>query len=99
MDTYLMMEQAMASDNDLTIMHEPTFYHHLDGQAPLLVDPVLQQKLDNIRENHLVCWRFYDTWHLRHPKGILAGMVAQFGSGPRTRARETDCRHRFERGR
>jgi putative NIF3 family GTP cyclohydrolase 1 type 2 len=26
-----------------------------------------------------VVWRFHDTWHLRQPDGILAGMVDQFG--------------------
>jgi hypothetical protein len=79
MDTYSVLEKAVASGKNLIITHEPTFYNHLDDQSPLAADPVLTQKLAYIREHHLVVWRFHDTWHLRQPDGILAGMVDQFG--------------------
>jgi putative NIF3 family GTP cyclohydrolase 1 type 2 len=79
MDTYAVLEQAVSSGDNLIITHEPTFYNHLDDQGALTGDPVLQQKLSYIREHHLVIWRFHDTWHLRQPDGILAGVVAQFG--------------------
>lgn len=79
MDTYPVLEQAVATGKNLIITHEPTFYNHLDDQSGLAADPVLQQKLAYIREHHLVVWRFHDTWHLRQPDGILAGMVDQFG--------------------
>lgn len=69
----------MASGKNLIITHEQTFYNHLDDQAPLAADPVEQQKLGYIYEHHLVVWRFHDTWHLRQPDGILAGMVDRFG--------------------
>ena len=74
-----MLEQAVAAGKNLIITHEPTFYNHLDDQAPLASDPVLQQKLAYIREHHLVVWRFHDTWHKREPDGILVGMVEKFG--------------------
>ena len=79
MDTYPVLEKAVASGKNLIITHEPTFYNHLDNQAPLASDPVQQQKLAYIQEHHLVVWRFHDTWHMRQPDGILAGMVQQFG--------------------
>jgi putative NIF3 family GTP cyclohydrolase 1 type 2 len=79
MDTYPVLEQAVASGKNLIITHEPTFYNHPDDQSALAADPVQQQKLTYIREHHLVVWRFHDTWHMRQPDGILAGMVAQFG--------------------
>jgi putative NIF3 family GTP cyclohydrolase 1 type 2 len=79
MDTYAVLEKAVASGKNLIITHEPTFYNHPDDQAPLANDAVQQQKLAYIREHHLVVWRFHDTWHLRKPDGILAGMVKQFG--------------------
>lgn len=79
MDTYPVLEKAVADGKNLIITHEPTFYNHLDDQAPLANDPVQQQKLAYIREHHLVVWRFHDTWHARQPDGILAGMVNQFG--------------------
>jgi putative NIF3 family GTP cyclohydrolase 1 type 2 len=81
MDTYAVLEQAVSSGNNLIITHEPTFYNHLDDQGPLVKDPVLQQKLNYIREHHLVVWRLHDTWHMRQPDGILTGVVAQFGWG------------------
>src|SRR5579863_6220697 len=81
MDTYPVLEQAVAGGKNLVITHEPTFYNHLDDQSPLAADAVEQQKLAYIREHHLVVWRFHDTWHLRQPDGILAGMVDQFGWG------------------
>ena len=79
MDTYPVLEKAVAGGKNLIITHEPTFYNHLDDQAPLANDPVQEQKLAYIREHHLVVWRFHDTWHARRPDGILAGMVSQFG--------------------
>jgi putative NIF3 family GTP cyclohydrolase 1 type 2 len=81
MDTYAVLEQAVSSGNNLIVTHEPTFYNHPDDQGPLAGDPVLEQKLNYIREHHLVIWRFHDTWHMRQPDGILVGMVAQFGWG------------------
>jgi NIF3 (NGG1p interacting factor 3) len=54
MDTYPVLEKAVAGGKNLIITHEPTFYNHLDDQAPLAADPVLQQKLAYIREPVLV---------------------------------------------
>jgi putative NIF3 family GTP cyclohydrolase 1 type 2 len=82
MDTYAVLEQAVATGKNLVITHEPTFYNHIDDQSPLADDPVQQQKLAYIREHHLVVWRFHDTWHMRQPDGILVGMVDQFGWKP-----------------
>ena len=79
MDTYPVLEKAVASGKNLIITHEPTFYNHRDDRSSLAADPVLRQKLAYIREHHLVVWRFHDTWHKRQPDGILAGMVEQFG--------------------
>ena len=79
MDTYAVLEKAVASGKNLIITHEPTFYNHPDDLGPLADDPVQKQKLAYIREHHLVVWRFHDMWHLRRPDGILAGMARQFG--------------------
>ena len=79
MDTYAVLEQAVKDNKNLIITHEPTFYNHLDDQQALTGDPVYQQKLNYVRDHHLVVWRFHDTWHLRQPDGVLTGVVAQFG--------------------
>ncbi len=79
MDTYPVLEKAVASGKNLIITHEPTFYNHLDEQSQFAADSVYLKKLAYIREHHLVVYRFHDTWHKRQPDGILAGMVDQFG--------------------
>jgi putative NIF3 family GTP cyclohydrolase 1 type 2 len=79
MDTYPVLEKAVASGKNLIITHEPTFYNHLDEQSRFAADPVYLKKLAYIREHHLVVYRFHDTWHERQLDGILGGMVDQFG--------------------
>jgi putative NIF3 family GTP cyclohydrolase 1 type 2 len=75
LDTYEVLEKAVASGKNLIITHEPTFYNHQDDIAPLADDPVLAQKRAYIQEHHLVVWRFHDQWHFRKPDGILEGVV------------------------
>ena len=79
MDTYAVLEKAVAHGDNLVITHEPTFYNHPDDLTLIPGDPVQEQKLAYIRQHHLVVWRFHDTWHLRRPDGILTGMIAEFG--------------------
>jgi putative NIF3 family GTP cyclohydrolase 1 type 2 len=78
MDTYPVLEKAVADGKNLIITHEPTFYNHRDDTSILAGDAVQAQKLEYIRQHHLVVWRFHDTWHLRHPDGILMGAVEEF---------------------
>ncbi|HEY1901063.1 MAG TPA: Nif3-like dinuclear metal center hexameric protein [Terracidiphilus sp.] len=82
MDTYPVLQQAVASGKNLIITHEPTFYNHPDDMTTLAGDPVQAQKLAYILQHHLVVWRFHDTWHLRKPDGILQGVVDEFGWKP-----------------
>lgn len=71
LDTYQVLEKAVADGKNLIVTHEPTFYNHPDDMTVLGNDAVQAQKLAYIKEHHLVVWRFHDTWHLRHPDGIL----------------------------
>jgi putative NIF3 family GTP cyclohydrolase 1 type 2 len=82
MDTYQVLEQAVAQGKNLIITHEPTFYNHKDDTSILAGDAVQAQKLEYIRQHHLVVWRFHDTWHLRQPDGILTGVVEELGWKP-----------------
>jgi putative NIF3 family GTP cyclohydrolase 1 type 2 len=79
LDTYQVLEKAVADGKNLIITHEPTFYNHPDDMTVLGNDPVQAQKLAYIQQHHLVVWRFHDTWHLRNPDGILEGVVEEFG--------------------
>jgi putative NIF3 family GTP cyclohydrolase 1 type 2 len=82
LDTYQVLQQAVASGKNLIITHEPTFYNHPDDLKVLGDDPVQAQKLAYIREHHLVVWRFHDAWHQHRPDGILQGMVEELGWKP-----------------
>jgi putative NIF3 family GTP cyclohydrolase 1 type 2 len=82
LDTYQVLQQAVASGKNLIITHEPTFYNHPDDLKVLGDDPVQAQKLAYIREHHLVVWRFHDAWHQHRPDGILQGMVEEIGWKP-----------------
>jgi len=82
LDTYQVLERAVADNKNFIITHEPTFYNHPDDMTVLGDDPVQAQKLAYIKEHHLVVWRFHDTWHLRQPDGILEGVVDEFGWKP-----------------
>jgi putative NIF3 family GTP cyclohydrolase 1 type 2 len=82
LDTWQVLEKAVAGHKNLVITHEPTFYNHPDDMTVLGDDPVQAQKLAYIKEHHLVVWRFHDTWHLRKPDGILEGVIDEFGWKP-----------------
>jgi putative NIF3 family GTP cyclohydrolase 1 type 2 len=79
LDTYEVLEKAVADGKNLIVTHEPTFYNHPDDMTVLGDDPVQAQKLAYIKEHHLVVWRFHDTWHMRNPDGILEGVIDEFG--------------------
>jgi putative NIF3 family GTP cyclohydrolase 1 type 2 len=82
MATFDVLQRAAASNANLIITHEPTFYNHLDDLKEIPQkenDPVLSEKLAFIKEHHLVVWRFHDHWHRRTPDGIEAGMTHTLG--------------------
>src|SRR4030095_12181051 len=71
-------QRAAASGRNLIIVHEPTFYNHLDETKDLNGE-IYQVKRTFIEKNNLVVWRFHDHWHSRKPDGVLTGMVAALG--------------------
>ena len=82
MDTFDVLQKAVAAGDNLIITHEPTFYNHEDDRTLFPSDPVIAAKLWYIEEHHLVVWRFHDLWHAREPDGILEGEIAALGWGP-----------------
>jgi len=81
MATLDVIQRAAASDKNLVITHEPTFYSHLDNTADLEKhnDAVLAEKQAFIRDHHMVVWRSHDHWHRRKPDGIQFGMTHALG--------------------
>ena len=73
-------QRAAVSGKNFIIVHEPTFYNHLDDTKDLNGD-IYRIKRTFIEKNNLVVWRFHDHWHDRRPDGVLTGMVAALGWG------------------
>ncbi|HCY39755.1 MAG TPA: hypothetical protein DHV48_00080 [Prolixibacteraceae bacterium] len=73
------LRKAVANKCNLVIVHEPTFYNHLDNTEPLKNDPVFQQKIAYINQHKLIIFRFHDHWHQTVPDGIYVGMISKLG--------------------
>jgi putative NIF3 family GTP cyclohydrolase 1 type 2 len=73
------LRKAVARNCNLIIVHEPTFYNHLDKTEQLKDNPVYQKKLEYIQQHKLIIFRFHDHWHKTVPDGIYAGMVDKLG--------------------
>ena len=71
------LRKAVASNCNLIIAHEPTFYNHLDEASEN--DPVYQKKSEYIKQHGLIIFRFHDHWHQTKPDGIYVGMVEKLG--------------------
>lgn len=73
------LRKAVASKCNLIIVHEPTFYNHLDKTDLLEDNPVYRKKIEYINEHKLIIFRFHDHWHRTVPDGIYMGMVDKLG--------------------
>jgi len=73
------LRKAVAQNCNLIIVHEPTFYNHLDKTEQLKDNPVYQKKLEYIQQHKLIIFRFHDHWHKTVPDGIYVGMVDKLG--------------------
>lgn len=69
------LRKAVVNKCNLVIVHEPTFYNHLDNTELLKNDPVYQKKLAYINQHKLIIFRFHDHWHQTAPDGIYVGMI------------------------
>jgi putative NIF3 family GTP cyclohydrolase 1 type 2 len=76
--TFDVCQRTHAAGKNLLIVHEPTFYNHLDETANLSGE-IYEAKRNFIEKNAMVVWRFHDHWHARRPDGILTGMAEALG--------------------
>lgn len=79
MSTLYVLQRSAASNKNLIITHEPTFWNHLDKSDGLTDDPLYLHKMDFIKKHDLVVWRFHDHWHARRPDGIFEGWSRELG--------------------
>lgn len=79
MSTFDVLQRAAAAGKNFIITHEPTFWNHLDNTENLADDHVFQQKMEFIRQNNLVIWRFHDHLHALSPDPIFVAFQRQLG--------------------
>ncbi|MGA0558096.1 Nif3-like dinuclear metal center hexameric protein [Larkinella sp. VNQ87] len=73
------IEQTARLGANFIIVHEPTFYNHLDETDWLKNDEVFRKKYGLLEKNGIAVWRFHDYWHTHRPDGIRMGVVTALG--------------------
>jgi len=79
MSTFEVIKKAAAAKKNLVITHEPTFWTGNDNGEGFVKDGVYQQKLQFIRDNNIVVWRFHDNLHARQPDMTSVGLAQAIG--------------------
>ena len=61
------------------IVHEPSFYNHLDETKWLENDEVFQYKKNLLDKHGIIIWRNHDYIHRHNPDGVLDGVSSVLG--------------------
>lgn len=64
---------------NLLIVHEPTFYTHMDPTDWLEGDPVYEAKKALLDQTGIAVWRDHDHIHAHKPDRIMTGFAAEMG--------------------
>ncbi len=79
MSTFDVIRRAAASGKNMVITHEPTFWLGDDDVRKFGSDALYQRKLQFIRDNKIVIWRFHDHLHARQPDMTAVGLAEALG--------------------
>jgi putative NIF3 family GTP cyclohydrolase 1 type 2 len=79
MSTFDVVKRAVAAGKNMVITHEPTFWVGNDDVRSVTTDVVYQQKLQFMRDNRVVVWRFHDNLHARQPDMSSVGLAQAIG--------------------
>ena len=79
MSTFDVIKRAAAAGRNMVITHEPTFWLGNDDVSRFVDDAVYKQKLQFIRDNQIVIWRFHDHLHARQPDMTAVGLAEALG--------------------
>jgi putative NIF3 family GTP cyclohydrolase 1 type 2 len=79
MSTFDVIKRSVGSGKNMVITHEPTFWLGNDDVRNFGSDPVYQKKLQFIRDNNVVIWRFHDHLHARQPDMTALGLAQALG--------------------
>lgn len=70
------VKQAMAQGIDMLIVHEPTYYDHMDIR---IETPVTSAKKKLIDESGMVIYRYHDNMHFRNVDQVPEGEIHYLG--------------------
>lgn len=73
------IRKAIALKANFIIVHEPSFYNHLDETDWLKGNAVYSRKSELLQKQNIVVWRFHDYWHANQPDGIMMGVLNKLG--------------------
>jgi putative NIF3 family GTP cyclohydrolase 1 type 2 len=73
------IRKAIDLGANFIIVHEPTFYNHVDATDWLKDDDVYQYKRDLLTKHNIAIWRNHDTIHTLKPDGVTKGVLEQLG--------------------
>jgi len=73
------IRKAIALKANFIIVHEPTYYNHLDETGWLDKDPVYKYKAELLKEHKIAVWRNHDYVHRMKADGVREGVVKQLG--------------------
>jgi putative NIF3 family GTP cyclohydrolase 1 type 2 len=79
MSTFDVVKRAVAAGKNMVITHEPTFWLGNDDARSFTNDAVYQQKVQFMRDNRVVVWRFHDNLHARQPDMSSVGLAQAIG--------------------
>lgn len=77
--TVEVIRKAIDLRANFLIVHEPSFYNHLDETAWLDKDEVFQFKKELLTNHKIAVWRFHDYIHRHSPDGVMEGVVQKLG--------------------
>lgn len=77
--TVAVIKKCVALKANFIIVHEPSFYNHLDETQWLENDKVYQYKAALLKKHGIAVWRFHDYIHTHRPDGVRMGVLTQLG--------------------
>lgn len=73
--TIPVIEYAISTGANFIIVHEPTYYNHLDETDWLKDDATFQYKSKLLEDNDIAIWRNHDYIHRHQPDGVYSGFL------------------------
>jgi putative NIF3 family GTP cyclohydrolase 1 type 2 len=77
--TLPVIEKTIALKANFIIVHEPSFYNHLDETNWLENDEVFRYKSALLEKHKIAIWRNHDYIHRHQPDGVMAGVLDDLG--------------------